>query len=112
VNERLVNSPSVLNESPLERGWIATILPTNLDHDLRNLLKGAAADGWREAVRTQFIHLFSPRIGTMMQDGGELIENLGDHIPDDDWDRLVRDFFPVAVATQNQTNPRTKEPQS
>ena len=112
VNERLVNSPSVLNESPLERGWIAKISPTNLDHDLRNLLKGAVADGWREAVRTEFIHLFSPRIGTLMQDGGELIENLGDHIPDDDWNRLVRDFFPVVVATQNQTNPRTKEPQS
>jgi glycine cleavage system H protein len=105
VNERLIKSPSLLNASPLERGWIAKILPTELDHDLRNLLKGAAADGWREAVRMQLIHMFSPRIGTLMQDGGQLIENLGDQIPDDDWNRLVRDFFPIAVPTQTQTKP-------
>lgn len=105
VNERLIKSPSLLNRSPLERGWIAKILPTELDHDLRNLLKGATADGWRESVRMQLIHMFSPRIGTLMQDGGQLIENLGDQFPDDDWNRLVRDFFPIAVPTQSRAKP-------
>lgn len=95
VNKKLSRNPGLINDSPLEHGWIVKILPTSLETDLRNLLKGIVADGWRDAVRTQLIQLFSPRIGTVVQDGGQLVQNLGDHLSDDEWNRLVRHFFPL-----------------
>ena len=102
VNKRLRRHPELLNESPLERGWIAKIVPTNLETDLRNLLKGFAADGWRDAVHAQLIQLFSPRIGIVLQDGGQPIQNLGDYLSDDEWNRLVQQFFPTVPPNQKQ----------
>ncbi len=95
VNKKLKRNLGLINDSPLEHGWIVKVLPTSLETDLRNLLKGIVADGWQDAVRTQLIQLFSPRIGTVVQDGGQLVQSLGDHLSDDEWNSLVRHFFPL-----------------
>jgi glycine cleavage system H protein len=102
INEKLARHPTMLNDSPLERGWIAKILPSNLEIDLRNLLRGVAADGWRDAVRMELVRMFSPSFGPVLQDGGKLIENLGDHFSDDEWNRLVQKFFPIITPKQQQ----------
>jgi glycine cleavage system H lipoate-binding protein len=103
VNGRLAHHPELLNESPLERGWIAKIVPTSFETDLRNLLKGVVADGWRDAVRLQLVQLFSPKIGIVIQDGGQLVQNFGDHLSDDEWNRLVQQFFPTVLPNQYPT---------
>ena len=105
VNEGLKRNPSLLNHSPYERGWIARIAPSRLQSDLRNLLSGSSAEAWRLAVRTQFMQLVSPRIGTVLQDGGELINNIGDQFNDDEWKTIVREFFPGSESHQPQNNP-------
>ncbi len=38
VNERLEDEPSLLNEDPYGKGWIAKIRPSNLEEDLKNLM--------------------------------------------------------------------------
>lgn len=95
VNKRLTRNPALINDSPLERGWIMRVLPTSLETESRNLLKGIVADGWRDAVRTQLIQLFSPQIGMVVQDGGQLVQSLGDHLSDDEWNHLILHFFPL-----------------
>jgi len=35
VNEKLVDSPELINESPYEEGWIAIIKPKALDEELK-----------------------------------------------------------------------------
>jgi len=102
VNKRLKRHPELISESPFEHGWIAKVYPTNLDTDLRNLLKGFVADGWRDAIRSQLIQLFSSKIGIVLQDGGQLIQNLGDQFSDDEWNQLVQQFFPIV----HQMKPR------
>jgi glycine cleavage system H protein len=102
VNTRLRQHPELLIDSPLERGWIAKIVPTNLETDLRNLMNGLGADGWRDAVHAQLINLFSSRIGIALQDGGQLVKNLGDYFSDDEWNRLVKQFFPSILPNQKQ----------
>lgn len=106
VNEELERNPTALNASPLDRGWIAKIIPSSLRTDLRNLLSGATADAWREAVHTQLIQMFAPNIGTMLQDGGEFVKNFGDRISDDDWKRLIHEFFPGVAENQSQNKPK------
>jgi len=38
INERLRDSPELVNKSPYDEGWIAVIEPSNLDEELRRLL--------------------------------------------------------------------------
>jgi glycine cleavage system H protein len=39
ANEELEDSPELINDSPYEKGWICKIKPSNLDEELKNLLK-------------------------------------------------------------------------
>jgi len=41
-NQELEDNPELINESPYEKGWICKISPTNLEGDLKNLMKGEA----------------------------------------------------------------------
>lgn len=40
INEALEDSPELINERPYEEGWLFKINPTNLEEDLKNLMKG------------------------------------------------------------------------
>ena len=39
-NQELEDTPELINESPYEKGWICKITPSNLQEDLKNLMKG------------------------------------------------------------------------
>ncbi len=39
VNQELEDSPELINSSPYEEGWIGKIKPSNLDEELKNLMK-------------------------------------------------------------------------
>ncbi|RLF12265.1 MAG: glycine cleavage system protein H [Thermoprotei archaeon] len=46
VNMELRSNPSLLNEDPYGKGWIALLAPSNLEEELKKLIKG----GTQEAV--------------------------------------------------------------
>jgi hypothetical protein len=62
-------------------------------------LKGVVAERWEEAVRAELVRWFTPRLGTVLQDGGRVIENVSDLVNDKEWERLVLEFFPVVAPT-------------
>jgi len=41
VNEQLRRQPRLVSSSPYDNGWIAVIKPTNLEEDIKNLVKGS-----------------------------------------------------------------------
>ncbi len=104
VNQELETHPTLLNESPLDRGWLVTIRPSHLFQDIRNLLNDASAEAWRAALRTRLVQMFSPKIGTVLQDGGALVNNIGDHISDEVWNLLVKEFFTCESDHLSQNN--------
>ncbi|MBI3585938.1 MAG: glycine cleavage system protein H [Ignavibacteriales bacterium] len=105
VNEKLAWDPKLVNNSVYERGWVGKLQPANLRTELRNLLKGVFAERWQESVRAQLILWFSPKVGTVLQDGGHMIRNIGDLLEDEDWERLTKEFFStVSPSNHNQTN--------
>lgn len=106
VNEKLTSHPSEVNTSPYDRGWTVKVRPTSLQMETRNLLKGIVAERWMEAVRVELIHWFSPRPGTVLQDGGWLVESVSDLVSDHEWNRLVNDFFPICESTNEDMNNR------
>ena len=99
VNDALRASPEIINRSPLSKGWIAEINPSNLATELRNLLNGAVAERWLEAVRIQLTQWFTPQLGTILQDGGRLIDNISDLLNDEEWSRLTQELYPNAPRT-------------
>ncbi|HTY10815.1 MAG TPA: glycine cleavage system protein H [Bacteroidota bacterium] len=94
INKHLAGTPSIVNNSPLERGWIAKIAPQNLGVELKGLFKGVTADRWQEATRAHLVHWFSPRLGIVMQDGGEIIDSVSDMTSSAEWRILIEEFFP------------------
>ena len=46
VNEELKERPTLINDDPYGRGWIALLRPSNIDEDLKRLIKG----GTQEAI--------------------------------------------------------------
>jgi len=39
-NQELEDTPELINEDPYEKGWICKINPSNLEEELKNLMKG------------------------------------------------------------------------
>jgi glycine cleavage system H protein len=104
VNTRLKETPSIINNSPFEKGWIVKIAPKDLTIELRSLFKGITADRWQEAVRAHLLHWFSPRLGTVMQDGGEIVDNVSDLTNSEEWRILVDEFFTNSSSNKHNTN--------
>jgi glycine cleavage system H protein len=94
VNAQLQEHPELVNESPYEQGWIVRVKPQNLAFEARNLIHGITASLWREALRTQLMQWFSPRLGPVMQDGGHLVDNFSEALSPEDWLKLRKEFFP------------------
>jgi glycine cleavage system H protein len=113
VNPRLAEHPSLLNDSPFERGWIARILPTRLRAERGNLFRGVSANRWRDSIRMEIGLRFSPRCGPVLQDGGRWVENPGELLSDPVWEELVRDLFPLSSQRARaaiKTNNRRTQP--
>jgi hypothetical protein len=93
INSGLSAHPSLLAESPFEKGWIAKLVPRGLAAELGDLLNGSAAQQWREAVRIYISSWFSPRLGTVLQDGGQWIDNFSSLLNDEEWRVLTQALF-------------------
>lgn len=93
INEALINNPSKINESPYKEGWILKIRPGSLRQNLKNLLSGETAKNWLENARSQFVLRFASEVGPVCQDGGELIDNAGELLTDEEWNEVLNEFF-------------------
>ncbi|MBI5711144.1 MAG: glycine cleavage system protein H [Candidatus Eisenbacteria bacterium] len=96
VNRALAAQPTLINDSPYERGWVARVEPAGLGTELTGLMSGALAEHWQEAARMELIRWFAPTPVPALPDGGPAVDDLSDRLGDDEWERLVREFFPPA----------------
>ena len=44
INEEVLKTPSIINDDPYGRGWIAVISPESLDEEIIDLIKGSDKD--------------------------------------------------------------------
>jgi glycine cleavage system H protein len=100
LNHKLNQHPRLINDSPYEKGWLAKLIPNKLSVELQNLLKDVAAKKWEDAVCQNFINKFTPKLGIVLQDGGQLIENISDHIDNESWNLLAQEMYPMNVSEQ------------
>ncbi len=95
TNPNIAEHADIVNASPYEKGWLAKIKPTRLGTEIRNLLTGAAAEKWREGLQAEMASWFAPKLGMVLQDGGEWVDNLSDLMTDEQWQGLARTLFPA-----------------
>ena len=50
VNEELESKPELLNEDPYGEGWVLSVVPSNLDEDLKAILNFDAAVEWHKEL--------------------------------------------------------------
>jgi len=93
VNENLQNDPSLANRSPYEKGWLLKVQPTWLKENLRNLMRGQLGEKWLDMAKSEFVNRFPRTVGPAYQDGGELIDGVGDTLTDEEWEMVKREFF-------------------
>lgn len=54
INHELEDTPELINESPYDRGWLFKISPSNLEQDLKNLMKG---ESLAEFIRSEILRV-------------------------------------------------------
>jgi glycine cleavage system H protein len=109
MNHALESDPALLGRSPFERGFLARIEPSDPVTELRNLLRGASAERWRDAQQMELARWFAPQAGLVAADGGLPAADLADRLADEDWERLVEAFFPEPFRTEDPTSDPEKE---
>jgi glycine cleavage system H protein len=93
VNPELGRLPSLATNDPYGRGWVMKVRSTNLVKNLRNLLSGSLARSWMEDARRSLdLHLMVLS-GSVLQDGGEPVEDFARHLSEEEWKRLVNEFL-------------------
>ncbi len=57
INEEVVKTPSIINSDPYGRGWVAVIKPSNLEEELKDLIKGddrEALEAWLSEEKEKY----------------------------------------------------------
>jgi glycine cleavage system H lipoate-binding protein len=96
VNHEAVKHPEIVNRSPYRRGWLLKVRPTNLADDLSNLFAGNLADAWLALSRSRINAALSTQDSSLLataQDGGELVEGLGDLMTEAQWKEISVQLF-------------------
>jgi glycine cleavage system H protein len=93
VNPALLEEPRLATDDPYGRGWFARLRGGDTPRGLRNLLSGSLARRFMEDAREGLDLRLMALSGSVLQDGGEPVADFARHLPDEDWKRLVSDFF-------------------
>lgn len=102
TNSTLYESPEMLNEDPYDKGWIYKIKPSNWIEETNSYLFAEEAEDWSSAELGRFkdflmlesMRKFSSEPSmVMLQDGGELRDNILSELPDEVWKDFQVEFL-------------------
>jgi glycine cleavage system H lipoate-binding protein len=90
-NDRLLEHPDLINESPYEKGWLFIVEPTQLRKNLKGLYYGDDAHSFiNEETEKLFAMAGDTRLAA---DGGVSVEDIFEELEGTDWARIVKTFF-------------------
>ncbi len=92
VNERLLDHPELVNESPYENGWLFIIEPSKLRKNLKTLHYGEEAHSY---INDEKEKLFSSANDDLRiaADGGGSVEDILKEVGPEAWAKLVKTFL-------------------
>jgi glycine cleavage system H lipoate-binding protein len=93
VNDSAMQDPEVARKDPYGEGWLVTVQSPDAKTNFRNLLGGALARWWTEESASRLQRKMPMMLGALAQDGGVAVDNVSDHIPDQEWATIAKEFF-------------------
>jgi glycine cleavage system H protein len=93
INEAVVNDPELARKDPYGEGWLIAVQSPDSKTNFRNLLGGALARWWTEESALRLRNRMPAMAGVLAQDGGVAVDDLTEHMPDQDWAELTKEFF-------------------
>jgi hypothetical protein len=93
VNDALTNRPSLVNDDPFGRAWIARVRVPRMRRALGDLMSGRAAREWMERVSAELMASGTPELGVLSQDGGAPVKGFARTIDEEHWDDVARRFL-------------------
>lgn len=93
VNPELRDHPDLVFGDNYGRGWIYKIKSPELFRELPNLISSSLAERWMEDTRDRFQHQLMVATGSVIQDGGASIEDIGANLDSEQWRVLVSEFL-------------------
>jgi len=93
VNDDLRAHPQFATEDPYGRGWVLKVRSAGLTSSMRSLFSGSLARRWMEDARAGLDLRLMALSGSVLQDGGEPVPDYAQHVPADEWKRLVGEFL-------------------
>jgi glycine cleavage system H protein len=95
VNERARQMPEEAHASPYETGWLLKVQSPRLATNVRQLLPGRFARQWIRSLAEDLRGHPSPALGTVCDDGGEVVDGLAQALDPDGWEDLARRYLLV-----------------
>lgn len=104
VNTSLTRDSSMINNSPYNDGWIYEVEPSKWMAEYRNFLMGDKYREWlsnevtrlKEFLSFQFSNKHIPDLKPLMQDGGEIADNILENMGPDVWEEFQLGFIDKA----------------
>jgi len=93
VNDTVANDPKLAQKDPYGEGWLVTVQSPDAKTNFRNLLSGALARWWTEESAGRLQRKMPMLCGALAQDGGVAMDNLTDHLPDQEWAAIAKEFL-------------------
>ncbi len=93
VNDAVLANPELASKDPYGEGWMITVQSPDAKTNFRNLLGGALARWWMEEAAGRLQRRMPMMAGAMAQDGGVAVGNITDHLPNEDWEKVAKEFF-------------------
>jgi glycine cleavage system H lipoate-binding protein len=95
INEAVVQNPELATKDPYGEGWLVTVQSPDAKINFRNLLGGALARSWMQEAAMRLQRRMPSLAGALAQDGGVAMDDLTQHIPNQDLAEAAREFFLV-----------------
>lgn len=92
VNERLLDHPELINESPYEKGWLFIVEPTKLRKNLKGLNYGEEAHKFMSEERERLFAVTNQDL-RIAADGGESVEDIFAELTGENWAKFVKTFL-------------------
>ena len=101
TNPELIESPGLLNEDPCGKGWIYKIKPTNWIVETNDCYLAEHATNWSKKELERFKDFMAASVDKyswetsmmVLQDGGELKDNLLADMPNEIWSDFQKEFL-------------------
>jgi glycine cleavage system H protein len=94
VNGALNASADAVKRSPYGDGWLMKVKSAKLASNVRNLMSGAFARRWMDAVCESLGAEMAPmELGRVYLDGGHIVDGLARNLAHDEWAALAKRFF-------------------